>query len=197
MGVLAVAEGLVGAKNYRLDVAEGGVDPLGLRRIPRRALADHLDDMNVVGVREAFRAVTERDATFGQVRRGRFRGGLTGEASYSGDLQVRRVALLVERFGCDERDLFIRTSAKLVARLRVLCLRHVRQTMLGFVRSHGHQELVVHQLGRRVTHSGVALEFRCRNDGHGLADQVAGQKSLGQGRLGVWGNVPTVSEVWW
>src|SRR5450631_1908247 len=62
VGVLAVLEGFVGARQHRLEVAQHGVDPLELRQIPGLALADDDHRVSAPGINhrgETSKAVAE------------------------------------------------------------------------------------------------------------------------------------------
>ena len=118
ISVLGVAEGLVGARQHGLEVAQDGVDPFELRQLPGFALTD---DFNLVDAacfgdcRKAAQAITEHRAARLEVGFGPDRKGLVGERRQRSDLQVQRVAGVVEGDRRDDGNLVLRTTTGLAA----------------------------------------------------------------------------------
>lgn len=99
------------------------------------------------------------------------------------------MAGLVQRDRSHDRDLVLRSPSCLAARsfsaeIGVIQLDLSLQDVGLLPLSHGPEDLVVQQPGGVVVHPQTAAQLKGRDAGLGLADQVEGQKPLGQRQLG-------------
>jgi hypothetical protein len=97
VGVLGVSEGLVGARDHGLEVAQDGVDPIELRQISGLVLTHDFDGVSTPGVRyccEARQALAKHAGACVQVGPGSGGYRLTGEAWHRRELNKARVALV-------------------------------------------------------------------------------------------------------
>jgi hypothetical protein len=193
LGVLGVAEGLVGARQHGLEVAQDGVDPLELRQVPGLTLTDHFSAVGATGVGdggEAGQTVAEDRAARLQVGLRPGRDRFVGKRRHRAELHMQRVACFVEGDGCNQGHLVLRASARLAAgalaaQVGIIDLHRTRQAALRLPAGHRRHDLVMHQPSRRVAHADVALEFERRQPGLGLADQVDPEEPTRQRQLRV------------
>lgn len=205
-GVLAALEGFVGAREHGLEVAERRVDPFELRQVPGLALANDFHRMNTPGISdggEARQTIAENVGTWCRLGLGPLQNRIAGEARCMAELDIARVAFIVERDSGDERDLVLRATASLAAsalpaELGVVNLDGARQAVLCVTRRHRRHDLVVHQPGRRrVADTDLPLQRQGRQARLGLTAEVDRQEPPCQGSLVLAKRVPAVSDVWW
>ena len=166
VGVLGISEGLVVVREHGLDVSQDRIDPLELRQITRLALAHDFDRVSAPGIGdrgEARQAVAEYVGADSQAGAGPRGYRLAGEAWHRRELDKARAALVIERDCCNEGHLVFGAATGLAtgefaAKVGIVDLHRPRQSVLGLARRHGRHDLVVHQPGRGVTHTDVALE---------------------------------------
>ena len=83
VGVLAVSEGFVRAREHHFEIAQDGVDPLELRQIARLALADNFHAVRAAGVShrpETCQAFAEYSGAWDQIGSCPLRDRVVGEA---------------------------------------------------------------------------------------------------------------------
>ena len=191
--VLAVLQRVVSAGQRGLEVAQHCVDPEELRHISRLAVTD---DHRLVGAAccgdgcETTQTVADDCAAWGQGRLGPLGNGIGREAANQVEFQESGPVLVVQRHGGHERDLVLRTPARLTAgtlatEVGVVDLNDALELVDVLARGHRAVDLVVQQPGSRVAHAKLALHRQRRQTRLGLADQVDGQEPGGQRQLGV------------
>ena len=193
VSVLAVVQRMEGPCQSRLQVAEHRVDPLELGQIA--GLEATHDDRHVnapcVGHRcETAQTIAGHDTARHQVGLRPLANRRQSEAADEIELQVHRMALLVERNGSHEWHLVLGATAGLAAsalatEVGVIDLNLTTQAMGAFLLGHGVIDLLVQQPSRSVAHANLALERHRRQPGLGLADEVDGQEPSGQWQFGV------------
>jgi len=165
VGVLAVSEGFVRAREHRFEIAQDGVDPLELRQITRLALADDFDAVRAAALGhrpETCQTVAEYSGTRSQIGSRPLRDRVVGEAWNLRDLYIQRVALVVERDGVGDGNLVLRSAAgfaagALATEIGVVDLHRANQAVRRLAVGHRLHDFVVHQPGCRVAHADPAL----------------------------------------
>ena len=181
-----------GAAEDGLEVAQQGVDPAELGQFGGVLAAG--DDSLVVAVGrghrpEACQAIGEHGAAGRQVPSGPLPDRLGAEPAHRCDPGVNRMAGLVQGNRRNDRNLVLRSPARLATRafsaeVGIIHLDLSLQQVDLLPIRHGPQDLVVEQPGRVVLHAQMAAELQRRDPSLGLADQIESQEPGCQRQLG-------------
>ena len=190
-GVLAELERVVRPRQGRLQVAHDGVDPLELRQVSGLELAHHegrVDAARVSDTGKTCQTIRGDDGAGRQIRLGPLSDGLARERRHWAELEMDRVALLVDGDRRHEGDLVGRSAPSLgaidfTAEIGVIDLDGTSEAFLIVAVGHRTHDFVMHQPCGRVAHAELAFKRERRQPGLGLADQVDGQKPGGQGQF--------------
>jgi len=136
-GVFAVIERVVGTCQRPLEIAQNGVDPSELGQLAWFAVTDDGRHMHATGIndcREAGQAVTGDHGARCQMDLRPLLDGIEREAGHQRELEVHRVAHLVERDRCNERHLVLgaatgRAAAELAAEVGIVHLHDIGELM--------------------------------------------------------------------
>ena len=191
-GVFAVVKGMVGTCERRLEVAQDGVDPGEFGQVAGLAITDdgrHVDATGIYHCREASQAVTGDHRAGRQMHIGPLFDRVTREADHRGELEVNRMAHLIERDRGNERHLVLRASAgraaaEFATEVGVVHLHDIGELMSVLALGHRAHDLVVYQPGGAVAHAQLTLEGERREASLGLTDQVDGEEPGRQRELG-------------
>ncbi len=198
LGVLAVLQRFEGARHHGLEVAQQGVDPLGLGQVPGLECAHHPGHVGASGFGgrgEALQTVTGDDGLGQQADLGPLDNGIRREAADDVELEPDRLSSVIRRDGRHKGDFVLRAPARfasgaLPTEVGVIQLHRTTEQSSGLLARHGAVDLVLQQPGGGIAHAQVSLEGQRRNSGLGLADEVDGQKPGGQRHLGVFHQGP-------
>jgi hypothetical protein len=190
-GVLAELEGLMGAIDHGLEVAQDNVDPFELRDVTWKALPNH--DVRVGAPRidhsgKARQAVAAYIATGLQIGPSPLGYCLTGKGRDLIELDPQRVPILAGLHGRNERDLVGRAATPdawaLTAEIGIIELNEPSQRLLAVALRHGLHELLLDEPGCTVAGTQMPFEGQGRQACLVLADEVDGQKPGAQRQLG-------------
>ena len=117
-GVLAVVECVVGTRQGRLQIAQGGVDPSEFGQVAWLGVTDDGRHVHATGsghCPEAGEAVTGGHGARSPMQLGPLFDGIERKSGYQRELEVHRTAQLVERDSGNERNLVFGAAADLAA----------------------------------------------------------------------------------
>ena len=193
LGILAVLQGVEGAGQAGLEVAEHGVDPLELRQVTRLERADHHRHVHTAGIGdcgEAAQTVAENRGLRRQACLGPLTDRFAREAADQVELQVSRVASVIDGDSGHERHLVLGApsgfaAGALAAEVGIVKLHDAAELMGVVLRGHGAIDLLMQEPGGVVALTQLALQGQRRQPGLGLADEVDREEPGAQRQLGV------------
>lgn len=193
VGVLAVVERMERPGQRGLEIAEHGVDPFEFGQVARLESPDNPGHVNTPGIGhggKAAQAIAEHQRLRRQVGLRPSADGVEREAADQTELEMDRLAALIERDGGHKGHLVLGATPGLAAsalatEVGVIELHGATELLATVMRGHGAVDLVVQQPSGGVAHAELALERQRRQPGLGLADEVDGKKPGRQRQLGV------------